>query len=399
MNGDQNVRAVEVFVSSPGDVMPERNRVDLVAQRLNEVFEGRVQIKTVLWERRLYSSHDGFQPQIPPAAEADLVIAIFWSRLGSPLPETFARMDTGERYPSGTAYEVLTAIELRRRGERPDVYVFRKTEILTAPSERKGPNRRTLMPFLRAGFRRPMGNICARTSRFADADEFEAQIEKLLRQWIAERVPRGTGVIWPIETEGSPFRGLLPFDAKHATVYFGRARKVTRAIEQLQSVARPQSDIRSAPGNVPFLLIVGESGAGKSSLMRAGLAPRLTAPGVVPTVDLWRTALVRVGDDRQSVFDSGQCTFCQERRKGRLWPGACLSSRQATAKRRPNLPICWRSQARRRLALRIAVAPILEALTKIQNQEMRRAAIKTRLVRELVAAHRPVGKHFCQQYQ
>ena len=53
VTGDQNVRAVEVFVSSPGDVMPERKRIDLVAQRLNEVFEGRVRIKTVLWERKL----------------------------------------------------------------------------------------------------------------------------------------------------------------------------------------------------------------------------------------------------------------------------------------------------------------------------------------------------------
>ena len=87
MGGDQDIRTVEVFVSSPGDVMPERERIDLVAQRLNEAFAGRVRIKTVLWERKIYGSHDGFQAQIPPAAEADLVIAIFWSRLGSPLRE------------------------------------------------------------------------------------------------------------------------------------------------------------------------------------------------------------------------------------------------------------------------------------------------------------------------
>ena len=384
MNRDQNVRAVEVFVSSPGDVMPERKRIDLVAQRLNEVFEGRVQIKTVLWERKIYSSHDGFQPQIPPAAQADLVIAIFWSRLGSPLPETFARMDTGERYPSGTAFEVLTAIESRRKGERPDVYVFRKTEILTATSESERAQQKDLDAFFMRWFQAPDGQYLRAYQRFADADEFEAQIEKLLRQWIAERVPRDTGVIWPIETEGSPFRGLLPFDAKHATVYFGRDRKVTRAIEQLQSVARPQSDIRSAPSNVPFLLIVGESGAGKSSLMRAGLAPRLTAPGVVPTVDLWRTALVRVGDDRNPFLTLANALFVKNDEKGGYGPALpelAASDYETPAK---FADLLAQPSAPDDLALTFAAAPILDALNKIQNQEMRERQSKRDLCASLL---------------
>ncbi|MGA7458535.1 MAG: tetratricopeptide repeat protein, partial [Methyloceanibacter sp.] len=46
----------------------------------------------------------------------------------------------------------------------------------------------------------------------------------------------------------------------------------------------------------PFLLIVGASGSGKSSLALAGLVPRLTAPGVVPAVDLWRVAVMRPGE-------------------------------------------------------------------------------------------------------
>src|SRR5262249_19661382 len=45
----------------------------------------------------------------------------------------------------------------------------------------------------------------------------------------------------------------------------------------------------------PFLLVVGASGVGKSSLARAGLAPRLTTPGVAAGVDAWRLALVQPG--------------------------------------------------------------------------------------------------------
>src|SRR6185312_12020726 len=47
----------------------------------------------------------------------------------------------------------------------------------------------------------------------------------------------------------------------------------------------------------PFLLIIGASGSGKSSLLRAGLLPRLTLPGTIPEIDLWRSAIVMPGPD------------------------------------------------------------------------------------------------------
>jgi hypothetical protein len=105
MNSDQDVRRVRIFVSSPGDVPVERERIDLIVGHLNEEFADLLRIETIRWERKFYSSHTGFQDQIPPAAGTDLVIAIFWSRLGTPMPESFARMESGERYPSGSAYE------------------------------------------------------------------------------------------------------------------------------------------------------------------------------------------------------------------------------------------------------------------------------------------------------
>jgi eukaryotic-like serine/threonine-protein kinase len=107
---------LKLFVSSPGDVWRERERVDFVVERLNAEFRGRAQIRAIRWETSYYSSHDTFQAQIPEAAACDLVLAIFGARLGSPLPETFPPMPSGERYPSGTAYEVLSAIEARRGG-------------------------------------------------------------------------------------------------------------------------------------------------------------------------------------------------------------------------------------------------------------------------------------------
>jgi hypothetical protein len=292
----EGLRRLRVFVSSPGDVDAERERIDLVAGRLNASYAELVKLETIRWETEFYSSHRHFQEAIPDAADCDIVVALFHARLGTPLPPTF-RMDNGERYPSGTAYEVLTAIEARRKGERPDVFVFRKDCRPDTLSEDQKTQWRDLNGFFSRWFQTPDGEYLRAYHRFATSDEFEGLIERLLKKWIEDNVPRDRSLVWPIETKGSPFRALQPFDAKHAAIYFGRDRKVTRAIEQLQSVALPVSSIRSAPKSVPFLLICGESGAGKSSLMRAGLAPRLTSPGVTPQIDLWRIAVARIGDE------------------------------------------------------------------------------------------------------
>jgi eukaryotic-like serine/threonine-protein kinase len=290
------IRQVRVFVSSPRDVPDERERAGIAVGRLNTLFADLVRIETIRWETEFYSSHQHFQEKIPDASACDLVIAIFWSVLGTPMPASF-RMENGERYPSGSAYEVLTAIEARRKAERPDVYVFRKTG---APANLEGNAKSQwddLNAFFTRWFQTPDGQYLRAYHRFETLDEFERLVERLLKKWIEDNVPRDRSLIWPIEIKGSPFRSLEPFDAKHSAIFFGRERKVTRAVEQLQSVALPRSNIRSRPTNIPFLLIVGESGTGKSSLMRAGVAPRLIAPGVTPRIDSWRVAVARIGDD------------------------------------------------------------------------------------------------------
>ncbi len=65
----------------------------------------------------------------------------------------------------------------------------------------------------------------------------------------------------------APYPGFLAFDEDDAAIYFGRDDDVRRLIQRLDS--------RRIEGGKRFVLVLGESGTGKSSLLRAGLVPRL----------------------------------------------------------------------------------------------------------------------------
>lgn len=64
-----------------------------------------------------------------------------------------------------------------------------------------------------------------------------------------------------------PFPGLSAFEEKHAAIYFGRDDVVVRLIEALRK--------RRVHGGERLIALLGASGSGKSSLLRAGLLPRL----------------------------------------------------------------------------------------------------------------------------
>jgi WD40 repeat protein len=289
MNIASDVRVVRVFVSSPIDVAPERGRAQAVAAKLNREYEGLVKFETVLWEERFYTADKSFQPQITEPMACDIVVSIFWTRIGTEQPADFPRMPDGRPYASGTAYELLTALEASKSKGVPDVYVFRKTAdapMPTADAERRRQAQTqldALEAFWSEWFKAETGQFKAAFQSFATTDEFEQQLEKLLRQWLETHGLIGPRLAWPKE-KGSPFRGLAPFEAEYAAVFFGRDRVIDEARRRLNAAAE-----RGAP----FLLIVGASGAGKSSLARAGLIPRLTTPGVVASVDAWRVARMK----------------------------------------------------------------------------------------------------------
>jgi WD40 repeat protein/DNA-binding SARP family transcriptional activator len=78
-----------------------------------------------------------------------------------------------------------------------------------------------------------------------------------------------------------PFKGLASFDVEDAPFFFGRERLVAEMVARL--------------AGAPLMGIVGPSGSGKSSALRAGLLPAL-ADGVLPGSERWTFALMRPGE-------------------------------------------------------------------------------------------------------
>jgi serine/threonine protein kinase len=102
--------------------------------------------------------------------------------------------------------------------------------------------------------------------RFSSARELLDALEPLLPGRFVRR----------LRSDESPYAGLKSFQESDAHRFFGRTRDVAAAVARLR--------------DAPLLGIVGPSGVGKSSLVRAGIVPALKASG-----ESWSTLVVRPG--------------------------------------------------------------------------------------------------------
>jgi hypothetical protein len=284
-----------LFVSSPGDVGAERSIALRVAKTLSHELRGRVALETYLWQQDALKATDDYQSQIPRVDETDVAIFIVWSRLGSPLdPGKFRRAD-GSPYQSGTEYEFEQARASHARTGRPEILFYRKTDKgsfdVTASAALKQAE--MLIAFLDREFRNPDGTWRGALHFFAKPEEFETLLESHLRRVVEARLdgsPR-EGRAW----KESPYRGLRAFEFEDAALYCGRTAIVTQVAEILR--ARAEEDL-------PFLMIQGMSGSGKSSLVRAGLLPLLSSPRTIERVSAWRRAVFRPADDPRGPLAS-----------------------------------------------------------------------------------------------
>ncbi len=108
----------------------------------------------------------------------------------------------------------------------------------------------------------------------------DAAIERLMRALRLAGLDPSDSFVW--DGTRPPYPGLQAFAPEDAAVFFGRGSEVGRVLELLHPTLER--------GSGRFVAVVGPSGSGKSSLVNAGVLPRLAReqrqwtilPGIVP---------------------------------------------------------------------------------------------------------------------
>jgi WD40 repeat protein len=120
------------------------------------------------------------------------------------------------------------------------------------------------------------------TARPADGDE------------LCERLDARTATA---SFEGSPYRGLSTFHAEHRAVFFGRAGDVRAIVDRLRTET--------------LVIVGGDSGAGKSSLCRAGVVPTIVERAFAGRS--WTAATLSPGLHPLAALDAALATRTPDR--------------------------------------------------------------------------------------
>ena len=332
--GNVLMKTIRVFVSSTGDVQKERILADRVirsvaaelsvpvsatfanVQRLAEESlepkaeaenQGRLMVCPYFLDHQRFQSDVPSPAQLPNPADFDLVISIVWSRLSALLDPTWTMPD-GSTPGSETEYELAWALDHAKKNRVvPLLRVYRNRAKPTPPLE----PREDREVFIRqwdaleeffARWQKPgEGNLAETCYAYGDLQEFEELFREHFRNFLAHEIDREVGVnVSRRKVRGwksCPFRGLNFFDFEHAPIFHGRTKAIGEVLQALETQMRAQR---------PFVLVVGASGSGKSSLVRAGVLPLLTQPQTIEGVGLWRWSITRpaAGGSGGDCFDA-----------------------------------------------------------------------------------------------
>jgi KaiC/GvpD/RAD55 family RecA-like ATPase len=261
------------------------------AQAANVDREGTLFIGPYFWEHQDSKTEPEYREYILNPGQYDLVICILWSRLGTRAAPMFVMPD-GSLPRCATEYEVAWVLDQSKRTPGfPMLHVYRNR---ATPAARLEPKEKlenlyrqwdAMQEFFAAWEKNGGAEFRESCHDYQDLEGFENLFREHFHDFLARQLDREIGLrkaLREVRYLGSnPFRGLNFFDFEHAAIYHGR----TKAVGEVLDVLKNQATAKKR-----FVLVVGPTGSGKSSLVRAGVLPLLTV-GNGP----WRRALTRPG--------------------------------------------------------------------------------------------------------
>lgn len=299
------VKSIRIFVSSPGDVKAAREKARAVIDQLQRWYGDRVRLEPVFWEQlplQLDSSfQDGIDAILSEDQGIDIAVFILWSRLGSPVGGMTKKKD-GSPYRSGTEreFDLMLAAREASGGERPAILAYLKRndaafqQLLqerastTGQMEEMIQQRKLAEAFVRETFKDEEGRNLRAYHSFDQPVSFAGRLKVHLRALIDDHLESDEGL--DKRWNQAPYRGLESFDLEHADIFFGREEEVAQLEAQLRTRASDPDD------GCAFVAVIGASGSGKSSLVKAGLGASLTRFNLDDSVAQWRYATLVPGE-------------------------------------------------------------------------------------------------------
>jgi len=264
-----------IFLSSPGDVPQERNDAQTVVDEINASRE----FKDMFTSIELYRWDDPNVVLPMPVTDipqksvdiymtrpssCDLVIVIFWSRMGSPL-----KMDERE-YLSGTHYEYSEALGGYEQHGKPIVWLYRCQEKLQidlddVDFDKKKAQYDRVKAFF-SQFMDEEGRFTGGVNGYPTHPGFKALFKNQLITYLRHLREKGEQPPPPPKPLiDVPYKGLVPLKEADVPIFFGRTAETLHVLGLVKSK-------RLVP-------ILGASGSGKSSLVMAGVLPLLKKQG------------------------------------------------------------------------------------------------------------------------
>ena len=272
-----------VFVSAPIDVSPERNALEkAIHQDLNARLQRfNIHLRAVRWEEaKLKTPNQATEEVFAMMDDSDLFVGILWKHFSL----TNTRSESGSEEDFFQAYSLL-----KEDPSKPFLMYFCDRRVEMDLNLEPDEAREHLEEVQRVqDFRRSLPSI-ERFHTFTEIEEFERIVSRHLYETVMRlvdiSVPAGEirdqvletppspldGLLLPdLHLPGSPYRPLQWFRREDARVFFGRDAEI-RTLYDAVNTSRGES----------VILFYGESGVGKSSLLAAGLLPRLEHSHVV----------------------------------------------------------------------------------------------------------------------